>query len=48
MTNAQILQTIFEVVIILLILIGIKYEPMLSEWEEKLFYKILKKLRRNG
>lgn len=47
MTNAQTLQTIFELVLILLILLGIKYEPVLSEWEEKTFYKILDRFKRS-
>lgn len=46
MTNAQVLQTILELALILLILIGIKYEPVLSEWEEKTYYKILDKFKR--
>ena len=39
----MILQTIFEVILCVIILLGLKYEPIISKWEEKTFYKILEK-----
>lgn len=45
MTTPQIIRTIFEFLAVGIILLMIKYEPELTAWEEKTFYKILDRFR---
>ena len=42
MSTAHWIQTIIEVLMIVAVLIGGLYEPMLAEWEEKQKEKVLK------
>lgn len=39
----MIAQTIFEIFLVVLIILGIIFEPQLVEWEEKVFAAIKKK-----
>ena len=45
MTTGYLIQTIFELLFCALLLLVVKYEPVISEWEERTFYKILDKFK---
>lgn len=42
MTNTQIIQTVIEIVVIALLIIGFIYEPTVAKWEEKQKEKVMK------
>ena len=42
MTNTQIVQTAFEVIVVVLMIVGLAYEPIIAKWEEKQKAKVMK------
>lgn len=48
MSTTHIIQTVIEIVIIPLIIIGIIYEPIIAEWEEKQKEKVLRAFKNRG
>ena len=45
MSAVHLILTIFEILIIALIILGAFYEPVIADWEEKLKNKVLKALK---
>ena len=45
MSTLHIIQTVFEIVMIGLIVLGFIYEPILAKWEDKQKEKVLKALK---
>lgn len=41
----MIAQTIFEIFLVALIIVGLIFEPQIAEWEQKLFTSIKKKFK---
>ena len=46
MSTAHWIQTIFEVLVVVAVIIGGLYEPMLADWEEKQKEKVLKAFKK--
>ena len=46
MSTPHIIQTIFEVLMIVLIVMGFLYEPSLAQWEQKQGEKMLKAFKK--
>ena len=42
MSTAHLIQTIIEIVVVALIIVGLMYEPVIADWEEKQKEKVLK------
>ena len=42
MSTPYIIQTVLEIVIVVALIIGLHYEPIIAEWEDKQKEKVLK------
>ena len=46
MSTAHVIQTIFEILIVGAIIVGLIYEPVLAKWEQKQGEKMLKAFKK--
>lgn len=46
MSTAHVIQTVIEIIVAIILLVGLIYEPVLAQWERRQGEKMLKELKK--